>query len=86
MPLAAIHCPPTPPRTPPAPQDEPKGQQNRLSKFTYTEGNPAATKDSEEVLVTSGEKFNNIHSAGWCGFKPSDYGKGVRTISLTVVL
>ncbi|CAM9279443.1 unnamed protein product, partial [Hapterophycus canaliculatus] len=56
--------------------DDPKGQQNRLSKFTYTEGNPTATKDSEEVLVTSGEKYNNIHSAGWCGFKPSDYGKG----------
>ncbi|CAM9766653.1 unnamed protein product, partial [Scytosiphon promiscuus] len=56
--------------------DDPKGQQNRLSKFTYTEDDPTATKDSEEILVTSGEKFNNIHSAGWCGFKPSDYGKG----------
>lgn len=58
-------------------QTQTKGQQNRLSKFTYTADSPAATRNSEEILVTSGEKFNSIHSGGWCGFKPSAYGKGV---------
>lgn len=38
-----------------------------------------ATRESEEVLLTTALKFNSIHSAGWCGFKPSEYGKLVRS-------
>lgn len=53
--------------------------QNRISRFTYTEGEPTATRDSELVLLTSGVKYNSIHSAGWLGFRPSDYvGAAVR--------
>lgn len=51
---------------------------NRLSRFTYTAGNTGTTKNSESVLITSIPKENTIHSGGWCGFKPSDYGSDVR--------
>lgn len=46
---------------------------NRISRFTYTEGNKTATLNSWLVLLTTDAKFNTIHSAGWLGFKPSDY-------------
>lgn len=52
--------------------------QNRVSRFTWTSGDPIATRDSELVLLTTGIKQNYIHSAGWLGFKPSVYGQGVR--------
>lgn len=52
---------------------------NQLSKFEYVSGDPAATLASEEILVTTAAKDGSIHSAGWCGFKPSDYGSNVRT-------
>ncbi len=55
--------------------------QNRISRFTYTAGDPTATRDSELVLVTTGVKYNGIHSAGWLGFKPSAYGEGVSETS-----
>eukprot|EP00904_Undaria_pinnatifida_P003872 jgi/Undpi1/13486/HiC_scaffold_8.g03145.m1 len=47
---------------------------NRLSKFEYFDGDTSATLASEEVLITTEPKFNSIHAAGWCGFKPSAYG------------
>lgn len=50
-----------------------QGAQNRLSRFTYNSGSNAATLASVDVLVTSIPKSTSIHSAGWCGFKPSDY-------------
>ncbi|CAN0031064.1 unnamed protein product [Scytosiphon promiscuus] len=50
--------------------------QNRVSRFTWTDGDPIATRDSELVLLTTGIKQNYIHSAGWLGFKPSVYGQG----------
>ncbi|CAM9813863.1 unnamed protein product, partial [Laminaria digitata] len=49
---------------------------NRISKFEYFEGDTSATLASEEPLIDTKPKFNNIHAAGWCGFKPSDYGDG----------
>ncbi|CAM9509059.1 unnamed protein product [Ectocarpus sp. 4 AP-2014] len=49
-------------------------QRNRLARFTYIPGDPAGTKASEEVLLTTVPKSNSIHSAGWLGFKPSVYG------------
>ncbi|CAM9182128.1 unnamed protein product, partial [Laminaria digitata] len=48
---------------------------NRLSKFVYTAGDKWATRRSEEKLLTSALKYNSIHSAGFTGFKPSDYGQ-----------
>ncbi|CAN0441744.1 unnamed protein product [Pylaiella littoralis] len=55
--------------------DDGENQRNRLSKFEYVAGDPAATLASEEVLLTSAPKGNSLHAAGWVGFKPSDYGK-----------
>lgn len=55
-----------------------ENQRNRLSKFEYVAGDPAATLASEEVLLTSAPKGNSLHAAGWVGFKPSDYGKKVK--------
>ena len=53
---------------------------NRISRFTYTTGSPELTRSSEKILLTSDAKYNEIHSAGWLGFKPSAYGAGVRQI------
>eukprot|EP00903_Cladosiphon_okamuranus_P010019 g9501.t1 len=49
---------------------------NRLSRFTYTAGDTVATRNSELILLTSTPKSSPIHSGGWVGFKPSDYGQG----------
>lgn len=46
---------------------------NVLSKFVYVEGDPAATADSEEVLIQTSEKESSAHSSGWVGFAPSSY-------------
>ena len=47
---------------------------NRLSKFEYYEGDPGATRSSEEVLLQSTERPRYYHNGGWLGFKPSsDY-------------
>ena len=46
---------------------------NRLSKFEYHEGDPDATRASEEVLLQSTERPRFFHNGGWLGFKPSDY-------------
>ncbi|CBJ28221.1 conserved unknown protein [Ectocarpus siliculosus] len=54
--------------------DDGEMQRNRLAKFTYFPEDPVATRASEEVLLTTVPKYNSIHSAGWLGFKPSDYG------------
>lgn len=35
---------------------------------------PAETMATEEMLVESSVKSTSIHSGGWVGFKPSDYG------------
>lgn len=51
---------------------------NRVSRFTWTEGDPTATRESELVVLDTGIKRTTIHSAGWLGFKPSAYGQGVR--------
>lgn len=64
---------------------------NRLSKFVYTADNSYATRESEEVLLTSALKFNSIHSAGFTGFKPSAYRQVMIpscrfTVALNVVL
>ena len=51
---------------------------NLLSKFEYYEGDPDATRASEEVLLQSTTvrpKF--YHNGGWLGFKPSDYSREV---------
>ncbi|CAN0428975.1 unnamed protein product [Ascophyllum nodosum] len=52
--------------------DEPF-HRNRLSKFEYYEGDPGATRSSEEVLLQSTERPTFYHNGGWLGFKPSDY-------------
>eukprot|EP00903_Cladosiphon_okamuranus_P008213 g7906.t1 len=46
---------------------------NRLSKFLYYPGNPALTRASEDVLLTTITKIAPIHSSGWVDFKPSDF-------------
>lgn len=46
---------------------------NRLSKFQYFPGDATATRDSEEILLTTIPKASGIHSAGWVDFKPSDF-------------
>jgi len=51
---------------------------DRLSKFEYFPGDPNATRASEEILIDAEAGFNDIHSGGFCGFKPSDYGNTVR--------
>ena len=51
-------------------------KRNRLSKFEYYEGDPDASRASEEVLLQSTTvrpKF--YHNGGWLGFKPSDYSR-----------
>jgi len=50
---------------------------DRLSKFEYFPGDPNATRASEEILIDAEAGFNDIHSGGFCGFKPSDYGNTV---------
>ena len=52
--------------------DEPF-HRNRLSKLEYYEGDPDATRASEEALLQSTERPRFFHSGGWLGFKPSDY-------------
>ncbi|CBJ28224.1 glucose sorbosone dehydrogenase [Ectocarpus siliculosus] len=54
--------------------DDGENQRNRLARFTYVPGDAAATRASEEVLLTTVPKYNSVHSAGWLGFKPSAYG------------
>ncbi|CAM9489417.1 unnamed protein product, partial [Ectocarpus sp. 8 AP-2014] len=54
--------------------DDGENQRNRLARFTYVPGDAAATRATEEVLLTTAPKFNSVHSAGWLGFKPSAYG------------
>lgn len=49
---------------------------NRLSMFVES-GGPSVTMSTEEVLLESSVKSAAIHSGGWIGFKPSDYGAGV---------
>ncbi|CAM9680684.1 unnamed protein product [Pylaiella littoralis] len=49
---------------------------NRLARFTYVAGDTAGTLATQDILLTTKPKFNSIHSAGWVGFKPSDYGNG----------
>ena len=65
-------CPPSflPDKNTWKPQANPR---NRLSKFVYTSGDPAATLASEEVLITTVDKPTGIHAAGWVDFKPSDF-------------
>ena len=48
-------------------------KRNRLSKFEYYEGDPDATKASEEVLLQGTQRPKFYHNGGWLGFKPSDY-------------
>eukprot|EP00904_Undaria_pinnatifida_P007443 jgi/Undpi1/3829/HiC_scaffold_16.g07198.m1 len=48
------------------------GRFNRLSQFTL-QGSSAATLGVENVVLESAAKDTSIHSAGWCGFKPSAY-------------
>ncbi len=68
-------------------QADPLSPQNRIARFTYDASSPALTLASELVLLTSGEKYNSIHSAGWLDFKPSDYvGSVVRKIESYVVV
>lgn len=59
---------------------------NRLSRFTYISGSPTSTRDSELILLTSSPKFSSIHSGGWVGFKPSDYGNNVSEQGLTYMI
>ncbi|CAM9121681.1 unnamed protein product, partial [Hapterophycus canaliculatus] len=54
--------------------DDGENARNRLSKFQFYPGNPTATRNSEEILLTSGPRSTSIHAGGWCGFKPSAYG------------
>lgn len=56
--------------------------QNRLSRFTYTEGDPVATRDSERVLLDTAVKRGTIHSAGWVGFKPSAFDTPIVSAAL----
>lgn len=51
---------------------------NRISRFTYIAGDPAATLATEVILITTVEKFNSVHSAGWLNFKPSAFASPVR--------
>ncbi|CAM9143199.1 unnamed protein product, partial [Hapterophycus canaliculatus] len=55
--------------------DDGENPRNRLSKFEYSAGDPGATLASEEILITTAPKIADIHSAGWVGFKPSDFGR-----------
>ena len=48
-------------------------KRNRLSKFEYYEGDPDATRASEEVLLQGAQRPKFFHNGGWLGFKPSDY-------------
>lgn len=57
------------------------GRQNRLAKFIYVSGNPSATLSTQEVLKDSAATKTSIDSAGFCGFKPSDYGKSVSFVA-----
>ena len=59
-----------------------QGRINRLSKFKHISGDADATLSSEEMLLESSPKNTSIHSGGWCGFKPSDYGTPVRLRAL----
>lgn len=51
----------------------PQGSKNRLSRFTYFDGDSTSTKESVDIIITSEVKATSFHSAGWVGFKPSDY-------------
>eukprot|EP00903_Cladosiphon_okamuranus_P010392 g9830.t1 len=54
--------------------DDGEAQRNRVSRFEYVEGSKSDTRNSEDILLTTSPKNTTIHAAGWCGFKPSDYG------------
>lgn len=71
----------TPSYPPSIPIEQQNVAQNRISRFTYTAGDTDTTRESELVLLTTGPKFNAIHSAGWLGFKPSDYSNPVSEMS-----
>ncbi|CAM9211348.1 unnamed protein product, partial [Sphacelaria rigidula] len=51
----------------------PDGIHNRLSKFEYNAKSAALTLGSEEILLESTKRSSKVHTAGWLGFKPSDY-------------
>lgn len=63
--------PPPPPSLPLSPPQE--NPRNRLSKFEYFPGDPAGTRESEEVLITTIPKASGIHAAGWVDFSPADF-------------
>ncbi len=46
---------------------------NRLSRFQYDASSAETTRNSEEILLESSDKFYEYHSGGWVGFKPSAY-------------
>ena len=46
---------------------------NRLSKFTYVEGDPSATRQSEIEFITTVPKLTGIHAAGWLDFEPGAF-------------
>lgn len=54
------------------------GIHNRLSKFEYNAKSAALTLGSEEILLESTKRSSKVHTAGWLGFKPSDYYSKVR--------
>eukprot|EP00752_Nemacystus_decipiens_P008218 g7348.t1 len=48
-------------------------QHNRISRFIDVPGSPPETLATELIILTSAKKFNQLHSSGWLGFKPSAY-------------
>eukprot|EP00752_Nemacystus_decipiens_P002009 g1929.t1 len=48
-------------------------RRNRLSKFQYTGGDPAATRLSEENILQTVPRATAVHVAGWVDFKPSAF-------------
>lgn len=57
---------------------EDEEQHNRISRFKDVPGSPAETLATELVILTSATKYNQLHSSGWLGFKPSAYRSPVR--------
>ena len=57
-------------------------QYNRISRFTDVPGSEVETLNTELELLTSSKKFNELHSSGWLGFKPSAYRSPVRKLLL----
>lgn len=60
-------------RAPPSSPTTQNNPRNRLSKFQYTKGNAAATRNSEEILLTTIPKATGIHAAGWLDFPPAAF-------------